>query len=87
MKFLSWLGILALLLTVASASPTLPEVVGLFSDYARWKQNYGMHYASTSEDLFRFMVFAKNVRVINQHNLVEQDYKLGVNQFTALTQR
>jgi hypothetical protein len=40
-----------------------------------------------SEDMFHPMIFIKNKRVIEAHNTLNSEYKLGVNKFTALTHR
>ena len=39
------------------------------------------------EDSFRRLIFNRNVETINKHNADEtQTYKMGVNQFTGLTE-
>jgi hypothetical protein len=37
--------------------------------------------------MFHPMIFIKNKRVIEAHNTLNSEYKLGVNKFTALTHR
>ncbi|KRX07130.1 hypothetical protein PPERSA_09344 [Pseudocohnilembus persalinus] len=54
-----------------------------FSIYTNWKQSYGQVF-SQIEESYRFSVFSENLEYINQHNLVEQDFKLALNQFAAL---
>lgn len=85
MKIPLLLSLFALLLTMVEGLPSLPWLVDNLQSYRQWKQAYSIEYASTSEDLFRLMVFIQNKREIDQHNRLESPYKLGVNQFTAMT--
>ena len=54
----------------------------LFED---WKKAYGVSY-NPVEDAYRKIIFLQNVELINKHNADSyQTYKMGINQFTALT--
>lgn len=53
--------------------------------FDEWKSQYGANWAPAEED-FRRIVFEKNFAVISKHNADKtQTYKMGVNQFTAMT--
>ena len=54
--------------------------------YEQWKSEFGMQF-DESEDSYRRLIFEKNLKEIEAHNADEtQSYKMGVNQFTGLTQ-
>ena len=56
------------------------------SEFDQWKAKFGMRF-SESENMFREMVFNKNLEMILAHNQnKERTYDMGVNQFTHLTQ-
>ena len=81
---------IAVLLAVVSAAALLftqvqPQVEG--TDFQTWKSTYGVKYESMFEESYREKVFLENLAKINIHNKnSEATYKMGVNQFTALTQ-
>ena len=52
--------------------------------YNQWKVNYKINVGA-SEDDYRFKVFASNYEQITEHNNKESTYKLGLNEFTHLT--
>lgn len=53
--------------------------------YSEWKKNYEVTWDS-SEDAYRRIIFERNVEIINKHNSdPSQTYKMGINQFTAMT--
>ena len=53
--------------------------------YEDWKSLHSMRYTS-EQDAYRFMIFANNLKEINEHNAKpDQTYKMGVNQFTGLS--
>lgn len=55
-------------------------------DYLEWKKQYGVQW-NGEEDSYRRLIFTKNVAAIEMHNLdTTQTYKMGVNQFTGLTE-
>ena len=54
--------------------------------FEQWKTQFGKVFVN-EENLYRRMIFEQNVAKINTHNADEtQSYKMGINQFTALTQ-
>lgn len=53
--------------------------------FEEWKSKYGVNWAASEEE-YRRIIFMKNIEVINRHNADStQSYKMGVNQFTAMT--
>lgn len=59
--------------------------------WENFKKGYGIVHNTTAEEIHRFTIFAKNVKLIIQHN-IEHDlglhtYRLGVNKFAALVRR
>lgn len=81
---------IAVLLAIVSAAALLftqvqPQAEG--TDFQTWKSTYGVKYESMFEESYREKVFLENLAKINIHNKNhEATYKMGVNQFTALTQ-
>lgn len=56
------------------------------SAFDEWKSQYGANWAPSEEE-YRRVVFQRNVDKINKHNSDKtQTYKMGINQFTAMTQ-
>lgn len=54
--------------------------------FEQWKAQYGVNWGA-EEQLYRRMIFERNVAKIEAHNAdPSQTYKMGVNQFTILTQ-
>lgn len=54
--------------------------------FDEWKSQYGANWAPVEEE-YRRIVFSKNVEIINKHNADKtQTYKMGINQFTAMTE-
>jgi len=56
--------------------------------WTNFKKGYGLVYNTSVEELHRFKIFAKHVKMIIQHN-IEQDlglhtYRLGINKFAAM---
>jgi C1A family cysteine protease len=63
----------------------LPMVEQQEDQYLVWKQQFG-HIYEPEEDVFRRMIFMKNLEIIEQHNKDKsQTYKMGINQFSALS--
>jgi len=53
--------------------------------FEEWKSKYGANWAQGEEE-YRRVIFERNVEQINKHNAdPSQTYKMGVNQFTAMT--
>ena len=81
---------IAVLLAVVSAAALLftqvqPQAEG--TDFQTWKSTYGVKYESMFEESYREKVFLENLAQIKLHNKNSQaTYKMGVNQFTAMTQ-
>ena len=56
-------------------------------EYLEWKHRYGYTWPQ-EDDFFRRMIFLRNVEKIAAHNADEsQTYKMGINQFSGLTDR
>lgn len=56
------------------------------TEFESYKAKYGANWAAGEEE-YRRIVFRKNVDIINKHNAdSSQTYKMGINQFTAMTQ-
>ncbi|CAM6006364.1 unnamed protein product [Sphagnum balticum] len=54
-------------------------------EYLQWKEKFGFKW-TTEEDAYRRLIYLKNVDIINKHNTdTTQTYKMGINQFTGLT--
>ena len=55
--------------------------------FEAWKGQYGTSLISSPEqDEYRFRIFNKNLKEINEHNSrPNETYKAGINQFTALS--
>jgi hypothetical protein len=56
--------------------------------WTNFKKSYGIIYNTTTEELYRFKIFANHVKMIIQHNL-EHDlglhtYRLGINKYATL---
>jgi hypothetical protein len=74
------LGTLSVLYTQHEAKPELTA-------FAQYKANYNMKFDSMFEESYREKVFLENLARIEKHNSdVYNTYKMGVNQFTTLTQ-
>ncbi len=59
--------------------------------WTNFKSGYGLIYNTTVEEIHRFKIFAKHVKMIIQHN-IEHDlglhtYRLGINKFATLVKR
>lgn len=77
--------LLTLLFVAAVGLPSLPQIANCLTSFKEWKRTHNIEYAAASEDLFRFMIFSRNLREIEEHNSQESGYKLGLNQFSAMT--
>ena len=55
--------------------------------YEQWKsENSAFVQIAPEEDEYRFRVFLKNLKEINEHNAKPNEtYKMGVNRFTGLS--
>jgi hypothetical protein len=56
--------------------------------WTNFKNGYGFVYNTSVEEMYRFKIFAKHVKMIIQHNM-EHDlglhtYRLGVNQYASM---
>jgi len=75
---------LSLLTAVLLAATTLTTVEN--NEFALYKAQHGKSYSATEETM-RLAIFNQNVAKINAHNLDStQTYKMGINQFTDMTQ-
>lgn len=77
--------ILAVLVALLSATALYYSSVEHKDDFQLWKQQFGMTF-SNEEDAYRRIIFLKNMEIIQKHNADHtQTYKMGLNQFSALT--
>ena len=54
-------------------------------DFLEYKKTFNFKW-SAEEDAFRRLIYLKNLEIIQKHNEDSaQTYKMGVNQFTAIT--
>ena len=57
------------------------------NNYESYVKVYGSRYSFSSQDQTRQLIFNKNLEKIRAHNRDPRaTYRMGVNQFTALTQ-
>jgi len=75
--------IIALCAAAGLAQPGDEYIELLFS---KFKSEHNKVYRTRSEHSHRLQVFAENVKKINQHNQEGHSYKLGINQFSDLTE-
>jgi hypothetical protein len=72
--------------------PTLENIESHIDNlWSNFKKGYGIIYNTTAEEVHRFKIFAKHVKLILQHN-IEHDlglhtYRLGINKFATLVKR
>jgi C1A family cysteine protease len=77
--------ILAVIISLLTASALYYSTVEKKDDYALWKQQFRLAYTH-EEDAYRRLIFLKNADIIERHNSDSaQTYKMGFNQFSALT--
>ncbi|XP_019157351.1 PREDICTED: ervatamin-B-like [Ipomoea nil] len=81
------LAALFLLGTWASQATTHTcEEPSMLKRHEEWMVRYGRSYKDNAEKAKRFQIFKKNVEFIESFNKADsQSYKLGINQFTDLT--
>jgi len=68
--------------TVDISHQPLPEVVS----WVQWKDHFNMKFEKKLVELQRFSVFQKNIDKILQHNAEGHNWRMGVNQFTHLSE-
>lgn len=74
------------LIALAATAAYLAGQESKNSAFETWKQTYGAKYDSPVEEHYRRIIFERNVEIIEKHNADStQTYKMGINQFTALT--
>ena len=72
---------------IATAIYLLPSPETVSDDFLSWKQQFG-HTWDQKDDEFRKIIFKENLEIIKKHNSdPSQTYKMGVNQFTAYTDK
>lgn len=77
--------ILAVVLALLSATALYYSAAERKDSFQEWKQQFGMSFRQ-EEESYRRMIFLKNVDIIEKHNADHtQTYKMGLNQFSALT--
>lgn len=74
---------LSLLTAILLAATTISNVSN--NEFAEFKARHGKNY-STEEETMRLAIFNQNVAKINAHNSANNSYKMGINQFTDMTQ-
>ena len=73
------------LVALLSATALYISASGEQDTYLQWKKQYNFE-ATAEEDGFRRLIFLRNVEIIEKHNSDHtQTYKMGLNQFSALT--
>uniref|UniRef100_A0A1J3JDG4 cathepsin L n=3 Tax=Noccaea caerulescens TaxID=107243 RepID=A0A1J3JDG4_NOCCA len=77
--------IIAVVLALLSATALYYSTVEHKDAFQQWKQDFRMVF-SQEEDAYRRIIFMKNLELIEKHNADHtQTYKMGLNQFSALT--
>ncbi len=56
------------------------------TEFGKFVKQYHTHYDSIEETVKRYNIFADNYRKIVEHNLVDKEVKLAVNQFADMTE-
>ena len=81
--------LLALTLLLTASLYFLPDSSAPEADsYLQWKKQFGIKWASENEDGYRRLIFLRNLEIIEEHNKDHtQTYKMGINQFTGLTDK
>jgi hypothetical protein len=57
----------------------------VYEAFDAWCEKYDQKFDSPSEREYRVGVFYKNLQEIEKTNAEQDDYKLGLNQFSAMT--
>ena len=77
--------VFVLVLSLIAASSLYYSSFEKKDDFNEWKQRFGVVFAE-EEEAFRKIIYLKNIEMIDKHNADDRHtYKMGVNQFTALT--
>ncbi|XP_053153598.1 procathepsin L-like isoform X1 [Hemicordylus capensis] len=78
---MTWLGLLSTFAAVLDSS--------LDEAWNEWKSTHAKFYPEAEEEVYRRAVWEKNLRIIEHHNqeaaLGKHTYRMGMNQFGALT--
>lgn len=73
------------LVALLSATALYISASGEQDTYLQWKKQFNFE-ATAEEDGFRRLIFLRNLEIIEKHNADHtQTYKMGLNQFSALT--
>lgn len=78
--------IIAVLLVAAVLGGNIRNRVHYEYAFESFIRDFAKSYATSDEYVYRLQVFADNLDQIEIHNSVPSTYKLGVNQFTDMTQ-
>jgi len=73
-----------LALGLAAAVPTDKDTLNIL--FSKFVKEHGKVYNTREEMIHRQKIFAENLQKIEQHNRAGASYKMGVNQFTDLTE-
>lgn len=82
MKLLLLLAVSLLGWSIASADE-LPSWV--YEAFDAWSEKYDQRFDSASEREYRIGVFYENLKRIEETNAQQDSYKMGLNQFSAMT--
>ena len=63
----------------------LPSIFGATVEFAKFMKEHGKKYDSLQEIMKRYSIFMDNYNYIEEHNKVNTDFKLAINQFADLT--
>ena len=55
--------------------------------FLNFKKENNRLYSSFAEDKIRFAIFAKNFLEVEEHNKSDSTYKMGINQFSDMTEK
>jgi len=80
MKTLSFLALLTVTVAVDVSEPHARL------QFAKFMADHEKMYGTRSEELYRFEVFNTNLKKIMEHNEAGHSYKMGINEFSDLTQ-
>merc|ERR1719495_1238017 len=80
MKTLSFLALITVTVAVDVSEPHARL------QFAKFMADHEKMYDTRSEELYRFEVFNTNLKKIMEHNEAGHSYKMGINEFSDLTQ-
>ena len=76
---------LLVIITLLTSVALLYSTIEQKDDFLEYKKTFNFKW-SAEEEAFRRLIYINNMEIIQKHNSDEtQTYKMGVNQFTAIT--